>query len=72
MSVFLSDLDLPERWGCSVEVELTPDGFYDGRGELWHDGTHCCVIAISRQLTRDATLERANFWATHFIEEWAT
>ncbi|WP_307642371.1 hypothetical protein [Variovorax paradoxus] len=72
MTAFLTNLDMQAGWGCSAELDLTADGVYDGRAELWHEGARCCVILITRQPSRDATLERVKFWVAHFIEDWST
>ena len=64
------DLDLPEGWSSSVELELTAEGAYAGRAELRHEFTQCCVLVVTQQPTRDAALECMKFRAARFVEEW--
>lgn len=70
MTASLMDLDLPEGWSSSVELELTTEGVYAGRAELRHEFTQCCVLVVTQQPTREAALECMKFRAARFVEEW--
>lgn len=66
------DFDLPEGWNCLVELERTVDGVYAGRAELRLESTWRCVLVVTQQPTREATLECMKYRALRFVEEWST
>jgi hypothetical protein len=70
MTTSLIDLDLPEGWSCSVELQQTPEGAYVGKAALRQGHTQRCVLVIAQQLTQEAAITRMKYQAGQFIEDW--
>lgn len=64
------DLDLPDGWTCWLELNQNNEGTCYGKAELRQGRETRCVFVLAQQSTRQAVLERLQFRADHFIDEW--
>ncbi|MDQ0013209.1 hypothetical protein J2W23_001588 [Variovorax boronicumulans] len=64
------DIHVPEGWACWMDLARTPHGTYAGLAELRHQGIARCALVITRQLSREAALQRATVRADHFVRQW--
>jgi len=64
--------NLPDKWGCSIELNTNADGQYGVTIELRHDGVLKCRMAVT-QIGRDKSeaflraKERAERWTWEWV-----